>query len=162
MVRTYTQPERSLDNGTDESAILSRGSSTSSDSPRPDHNSPAIARPVPPVAYAMFLELKEFVLARLVLPVMTCDIEADVANPRSGRRLATRSRLFLVKTDMIVQSAEGKPVGLELEVKKKKIPLGMVDMGRDSRRFGISDRQEFRACLGPRYHYRHRYVCGNR
>lgn len=88
ILRTYTQPERSLDNGTDESAILSRGSSTSSNSPRPDHNSPAIARVVPPVAYAMFLELKEFVLARLALPFMTCDIEADVANSRSGRRLA--------------------------------------------------------------------------
>jgi hypothetical protein len=65
---------------------------------------------------------------------------------------------------MIVQPAGGKPIGLELEVKKQKLSIDMEDMVRDSRRFGISARQGFRAwyaCFGPRHHYRHRYVCGN-
>lgn len=58
---------------------------------------------------------------------------------------------------MIIQSVEGKPVGIELEVKKKKLSIRMVDMGRDSR-LKISARQglsAWYACLGPRYHYQY-------
>jgi hypothetical protein len=87
---TYTHPERSLDSGTDERALLSRGSLVSSRSPRPDHNNPAKARLVPPAAYAIFLEEGNS-LPLLFLLLLACDIEADVLNPQNaikGRRLA--------------------------------------------------------------------------
>jgi hypothetical protein len=47
---------------------------------------------VPPVAYAIFLELKEYPLVRLLLLFVACDIEADALNPQNainGRRLTT-------------------------------------------------------------------------